>query len=91
MSSELRIEVRPIEDYDFTADKPVAHTQQNFEALGAAIADATNRFWAALQARLKQTPAEVEMEVHVGFDLAGKWYVVSGKHKANATVKLTWK
>ena len=91
MSDELRIEVRPIEDYDFKADKAVAHTQQNFEALGAAIADATNRFWSALQARLKQKPAEVEMEVHVGFDLGGNWYVVSGKHKANATVKLVWK
>jgi hypothetical protein len=91
MSNELRIEVRPIEDYDFKSDRLVAHTQQNFEALGAAIADATNRFWSALQARLKQQPAEVEMEVHVGFDLGGNWYVVSGKHKANATVKLVWK
>lgn len=91
MSSELRIEVRPIEDYDVTSDKPVVHTQQQFEALGAVIADATNRFWAALQARLKHKPAEVEMEIHVGFDPGGNWYVVSGRHKANATVKLVWK
>jgi len=91
MSSELRIELRPIEDYDFKSDKPAAHTQQQFEALGAAIADATNRFWGALQNRVKQRPTEVEMEVHVGYDLGGNWYIVSGKHKANASIKLTWK
>jgi len=92
MSSELRIEVRPLEDYDdVTAERPVAHTQQHFEALGAVIADASNRFWSALQARMKHAPTEVEMEVNVAFDPGGNWYVVSGKHKANATVKLVWK
>ena len=91
MSSELRIEVRPIEEYGITSDKPVAHTHQQFEALGAAVADAMNRFWGGLQNRLKQRPAEVEMEIHLGYDVGGNWYIVSGTHRANATVKLVWK
>lgn len=91
MRSELRIEVRPIEDYDFKSDKAVAQTQQQFEVLGAAIADATNRFWASMQNHVKQRPSEVELEVHVGCDLDGHWFIVSGKHKANASVKLVWK
>ena len=91
MSSELRIEVRPIEDYDLKSDKPVAHTHQQFEALGAAVADAMNRFWGGLHNRLKHHPAEVEMEVHLACDVSGAWFIASGQHRANATVKLVWK
>jgi len=89
----LSIEIIPTNEAAFTnkADKAVADAPKRFEALGAAIAESANRFWAAMNEKVVNKPTEIEIQLHVGLEVGGNWLVVSGKTSATASIKLAWK
>lgn len=90
----LSIEIIPAtNEAGFTTkvDKAVADAPQRFEALGTAIAESANRFWAAMNGKVVNKPIEIEIQLNVGLEVGGNWVVVSGKTSATASIKLAWK
>lgn len=72
------------------SEKLIAAMPERFEALGTALSDAADRFWAGLK-HTDRPPEIVELELNVGVEAGGDWLILSGKAHASATVKLVWK